>query len=107
MLYYPQLTTGSIAQYPITRRNIRRTVVNALADGTQITMGDSGAAAVNWTLRYSHLTAIELNALQQLFASTYGRWQTFTFLDPTDNLLNWSEDLSQADWLTIDRKSVV
>lgn len=98
MLYYPQLPAGSIAQYPITRNNIRRTVVNSSADGTQITMADPSGAAVNWSLSYSHLTSVELNLLQQLFASAYGRWQTFTFLDPTDNLLNWSEDLSQAEW---------
>ncbi len=98
MLYYPQLPSGSIAQYPIGRNNIRRTVVNSLLDGTQITMSDPGAAAVQWTLSYSHLTIGELSAVQQLFGSTLGRWQTFTFLDPTDNLLNWSEDLSQAAW---------
>ena len=98
MLYYPQLPTGAIAQYPISRNNIRRTVANTLADGTQITMADPGAAAVSWTLTYAHLTTSELNALTQLFAAAQGRWQTFTFLDPTDNLLNWSEDLSQADW---------
>jgi hypothetical protein len=61
-------------------------------------MADPGAAAVNWSLSYSHLTAAELSALQQLFANSYGRWRTFGFLDPTDNLLNWSEDLSQAEW---------
>jgi hypothetical protein len=99
MLYYPQLPTGSIAQYPITRNNIRRTVINSLPDGTQISMADAGAAAVNWSFTYSDLTAAELNALQQLFAISYGRWQTFGFLDPTDNLLNWSEDLSQAEWV--------
>jgi hypothetical protein len=98
MLYYPQLPTGSIAQYPITRNNIRRTVINSLADGTQIAMADPGAAAVRWTLSYSDLTAAELSALQQLFTSTSGRWNTFGFLDPTDNLLTWSEDLSQAQW---------
>ena len=98
MLYYPQLPTGSIAQYPITRNNIRRTVINSLPDGTQIAMTDPGAAAVNWSLAYQHLTAAELSALQQLLSTSFGRWQTFGFLDPTDNLLNWSEDLSQPEW---------
>jgi hypothetical protein len=98
MLYYPQLSSGSIAQYAIGRNNVRRTLINSLPDGTQIAMADSGASAVNWTLTYSYLTTAELSALQQLFAATLGRWQIFTFLDPTDNLLNWSEDLSQAVW---------
>lgn len=98
MLYYPQLSSGSIAQYAIRRNNIRRTLVNLLPDGTQIPMTDPGAAAVSWTLMYSHLNSAEVSGLQGLFASTLGRWQTFTFVDPTDNLLQWSEDLSQAVW---------
>lgn len=97
-LYFPQLSTGCIGQYPITRRSGRRTVVNVLADESEIRMPDAGAAAVRWQLSYTNLTRDEISALQSLFESTSGRWQSFTFLDPTDNLLNFSEDVSQPCW---------
>ncbi len=98
MLYYPQLLTGSICQYPITRRSTRRSIANQLADGTIIRMADSGASQTGWGLNYEHLTLSEVSNLEQLFQSSSGSWQSFTFLDPTDNLFAWSEDLTQPVW---------
>ena len=98
MLYYPQLLTGSISQYPVSRTSTRRTITNTLPDGTNIRTSDDGAAEVGWDLTYSHLTDAEAGAIETLFESVCGTWQTFTFLDPTDNLLIWSEDLSQSAW---------
>lgn len=98
MLYYPQLTSGSIGHYPIARNDRRRTVTNILADGSDIREEDAGAAQVLWDLSYAHLTSAELASIQQLFDSVEGRLETFTFLDPTDNLLNWSEDFTHSAW---------
>jgi hypothetical protein len=98
MLYYPQLATGATSQFPMSRRNQRRTVVNTMIDGSDIRAQDSGAAQVTWQLNYSHLTLSELSAIVQFHASVRGQLQTFTFVDPTDNLLNWSEDLAQPVW---------
>ena len=33
MLVFPQLTTGAVALYPVTKQGLQRTVVNVLADG--------------------------------------------------------------------------
>jgi hypothetical protein len=33
MLVFPQLVTGAVALYPVTRQSVLRTVVNTLADG--------------------------------------------------------------------------
>lgn len=98
MLYYPQLTTGSLSQYPVSRTNHRRTVKNALADGSDIREEDPGAAQVIWDLSYAHLTTSEFTSIEELFAAVEGRLGTFTFLDPTDNLLNWTEDLTHNTW---------
>lgn len=98
MLYYPQLATGSISQYPVTRTNQRRTVANVLADGSDLRMEDSGAAQVSWDLTYTHVTTDEFARIQALFDAVEGRLGTFTFVDPTDNLLNWTEDYSQSTW---------
>jgi len=98
MLYYPQLTTGSIAQFPVKRGTNMRTVANQLASGYTIRMADTGAQKVQWQLRYSELTDGERSSIESLFEAAEGQLNTFTFLDPTDNLLLWSEDWTQAVW---------
>jgi hypothetical protein len=98
MLYYPQLTTGSIAQFPVTRTVNMRTVANQLPSGFMIRMADTGAQKVQWRLVYSDLTDGERSSLESLFEASEGQLNTFTFLDPTDNLLMWSEDWTQSVW---------
>src|ERR1700728_1914186 len=98
MLYYPQLTTGAVAQFPVTRSTNMRAVANQLASGFTIRMADTGAQKVQWQLRYSDLTTGELSSIESLFEASEGQLNTFTFLDPTDNLLMWSEDWTQAVW---------
>lgn len=98
MLYYPQLTTGAVSQFPVTRTTDMRTVANQLASGFTIRMSDIGAQKVQWRLRYSRLTDNERSSIESLFEASQGQLNTFTFLDPTDNLLMWSEDWTQAVW---------
>ena len=98
MLYYPQLATGSVSQFPVTRRTSIRTVSNQLASGATIRMADAGAQKVQWRLQYSSLNDGERSSIQDLFEAAEGQLNTFTFLDPTDNLLMWSEDWTQAVW---------
>ncbi|MBI3470749.1 MAG: hypothetical protein HY013_05275, partial [Candidatus Solibacter usitatus] len=38
------------------------------------------------------------DALGQFFETAEGRLEDFTFLDPADNLLRWSEDLTNPVW---------
>jgi hypothetical protein len=98
MLYYPQLSTGVVSQFPIGRRTTMRTISNDLPSGDVIRMSDPGSAAVAWQLQYSDLTDGEWTSLEQLFEGTEGKLTTFTFLDPMDNLLMWSEDWTNAVW---------
>jgi hypothetical protein len=99
MLYYPQLTTGAVSQFPVTRNTNMRAVANQLPSGYTIRMADTGAQKVQWRLQYSALTDGELASIESLFESSEGQLNTFTFLDPTDNLLMWSEDWTQAVWI--------
>jgi hypothetical protein len=99
MFYFPQLSTGSIAQYPIQKRRVARTVVNEAADGNQYKLADVNAAAVEWALSFQTITDAERDALVSLFENVEGRLGSFTFLDPADNLLVWSEDLTQTAWV--------
>jgi hypothetical protein len=98
MLVFPQLVTGASALYPVTRRARQRTVVNVLGDGRTDVFADPSAAATEWDLRASGMTLAEWSAIETLFLATSGMWQTFTFLDPTGNLLADSEDFSAGAW---------
>jgi hypothetical protein len=75
-----------------------RTLSNELAGGNTIRMGDPSAGLVRWQLQYSNITDAEWATIEQLFAAAEGRLTTFTFLDPTDNLLMWSEDWTKPAW---------
>jgi hypothetical protein len=98
MLYFPQLATGALAQFPLQRRLTRRTIVNQAFDGTMVKLDDPSAAGISWDLSYVGLTEAERQEIETLFRDTEGRLRSFTFLDPAGNLLSWSEDLSKAVW---------
>ena len=98
MLYFPQLSTGAVGQYPIQKRRLSRTVVNEALGGARVKLPDPNASAVEWTLDFQTLSDNERDALAQLFGAVEGQLSDFTFLDPTDNLLLWSEKLDEAVW---------
>jgi hypothetical protein len=98
MAHYPQLLTDTVCQFPTNRRATTRTVLNELTGGVNIRMGDPGGAAIRWVLKYSGLTDDELGSLRELFDAMEGRLNTFTFLDPTANLLEWSDDWTKSVW---------
>jgi hypothetical protein len=100
MLVYPQLPTGALAQFPAQRRRHVRTLVNTAADGTAVKLGDPGAATIEWQLQYAGLNDAELSALVNFFEAAEGSLNGFTFVDPTANLLAWSNDLKDAVWLS-------
>lgn len=99
MLYFPQLVSGATGQFPGTKRVLRRTVVNEAVDGSTVKLADPTASAREWRLALAGLTDAEWNAIETLFEAVEGRLGCFTFLDPFDNLLSWSEDASAAAWI--------
>jgi hypothetical protein len=98
MFYFPQLSSGATGQFPITRQRSARTVVNQSWQGYQVKLADPGAAITDWHLSFAEMSDQELAALEALFQAVEGRLTPFTFLDPADNLLAWSEQQSQAVW---------
>jgi hypothetical protein len=98
MLVYPQLGTGALSQFPVRKRRRLRTVTNTAADGSSIKLADPAAEITEWQLEYAELTDDEVAALQQFFAAAEGTLNGFTFLDPTANLLAWSDKLDEAVW---------
>jgi hypothetical protein len=98
MLVFPQLSTGALAQFPILKRRMTRTVLNEAPDGARVKLADAAAAAVEWELAFATLSDAERGAISELHAAAEGRLGAFTFLDPTDNLLCWSEKLDETSW---------
>ena len=100
MIWFPQIGSGSIAQFPITRSRQWRTIVNSLESGERITLPDQYANQIAWQLAYQDLSDVEVRNLTGLFGACKGRAAMFGFVDPLANLLGWSEDLTRPDWQT-------
>ncbi|MGA8026576.1 MAG: hypothetical protein WB992_05480 [Bryobacteraceae bacterium] len=99
-LYYPQLTSGALAQYPIRKTRMVRTIKNVLPDGDLILLADPGAARLVWQLSYTDLSAADTALLQNHFNTCVGPFHAFTFIDPTGNMLVSSSDLTAGVWQT-------
>ena len=98
MLFYPQLQTGNIAQFPLKKLLRVRTVENQLMDGSRIVQRGLQPMVSEWELRYNGISEAERIAIEQFHSQAEGRLHPFTFLDPMSNLLAWSEDLSKTVW---------
>jgi hypothetical protein len=98
MSWYPQIGSGAIAQFPLTRSRMWRAITNDLESGELITLPDAAAGQIEWKLSYQDLTDTETGTLSNLFTSSQGGFGAFTFIDPLANLLGWSEDLTQSNW---------
>lgn len=99
MLVYPQLGTGALSQFPVQKRRRLRTVVNAAADGSFVKLADPTGEYTEWSLTYGQLSDAEISALEQFFTAAEGTLNGFTFLDPTANLLAWTDYLNNAAWV--------
>ena len=98
MLVYPQLETGALAQFPVHKARRPRTVINRAPDGSTIRIPDPAAETTEWLLTYKDLSDEEATALRSFFDAAEGTLQGFTFLDPTGNLLAFSEQLDDDVW---------
>ncbi len=99
-LYFPQLTSGALAQYPIKKTRLVRTIKNVLPDGSMVLLADPGGARLLWQMAYTSLSTVDVGALQAHFEACVGPYHAFTFIDPTDNMLVSSFDLTATGWQT-------
>jgi hypothetical protein len=86
-LFFPQLSTGALVQYPVKRSKSVHTVSTQAEDGSVLTYFDPKGSMLTWQLEYAGITQAEVNQLQVLFDACAGRLRTFTFIDPLANLL--------------------
>ncbi len=97
---FPQLETGAVTQFPFSKRTFQRVILNEAADGSTVRAADPFCGAIEWTLTFKHISDDELGRLSRFFDECHGRLLDFTFGDPTDNLLAWSEQLDEPVWET-------
>ncbi|HEX4772717.1 MAG TPA: hypothetical protein VH351_17925 [Bryobacteraceae bacterium] len=97
-LVFPQLSSGALAQYPIRKTRLARTIKNLLADGNLLLNSDPHGSRLVWELEYMELSSYDLQALQIHFANCVGPFHAFTFIDPTDNMIASSADLTGGVW---------
>ena len=64
-----------------------------------ILLPDRSARRVEWELTYNNISAQDVDALQSHFRICSGPFRSFVFLDPTENLLPFSNSLSAPVWL--------
>lgn len=98
MSWFPQLTAGTLAQFPVVRSRQWRTISNQTEGGELISLPDSPADRITWDLQYQDLSDAEAGRVNALFASAAGQAGVFGFVDPLANVIAWSEDLSRPDW---------
>ncbi len=98
MNWFPQIGSGSLAQFPLQRKRQWRAITNVMESGELISLPDANGGQIEWKLSYQELTDAEAANLTSLFAASGGEAGSFGFVDPFANLLGWSEDLSQPGW---------
>lgn len=99
-LFFPQLSTGAVAQYPVKKTRLVRTIKNVLPDGSMLLAPDPNGGDAIWQLSYTGLEIGDIQALQTHFVACAGPFRAFTFIDPTENMLVWSSDLTSAPWIS-------
>ena len=101
-LFFPQLASGAIAQYPIRKTSVVSTVKNVLPDGSMLVYRYPNAPQNRiWQLVYNDLDVADMQALAAHFSACAGPLHAFTFIDPTENMLAWSSDLRMPPWASL------
>jgi hypothetical protein len=98
MNWFPQIGSGAIAQFPVTRTRTWHNIINLIESGEQVTLPDADGGLIQWRLSYQDLTATEVQNLNSLYVTSQGSFAPFTFADPLANLLGWSEQFTQPGW---------
>jgi hypothetical protein len=82
MASFPVLSTGAVAQYPLSRGTSYAVETVQFIDGTQQRCLTRGKALRRWLISLTLLTEIELAQIEQFFDALQGNFEPFTFVDP-------------------------
>lgn len=95
---FPQLSTGAVTQFPFQAEVRFRSTRYEGPSGGELFYNDPDFEEWAWEITLEDLTDAEWGDLEQLFTSCGGGLGGFTFLNPSANLLKWSENLLQDEW---------
>lgn len=95
---FPQLSTGAVLQFPFQAEVRFRSVRHEGPSGGEMAYNDPDIEEWTWEITLEDLTDSEWGEIEQLFIAAGGSLNGFTFLDPSANLLKWSEALSEDAW---------
>ena len=59
MNWFPQIGSGTVAQFPLTRQRKWRAITNVLANGERISLPDENGGQIEWMLTYQDLSDAE------------------------------------------------
>lgn len=94
------LSTGALARYPMARSRKYATKQIDFADFSRQTAPLLSTALMNWDVTLAQLTDSEIADCSAFFDAQQGSYGTFTFIDPWDNLLKYSEEFENSVWLS-------
>jgi len=106
-LVFPQLSSGAMAEYPLRKRQLIQSPLNAFADGSLTVSGINVNYQKVWELAYTELTSADQASLQSLFQACRGPLRPFLFIDPTDNMLSNSTDFTLGSWSKDPQLSII
>ena len=98
MSLFPQIASGAITSLPVSRSGRYVTRLNRLADLNEYRYADQANILMRWEVALEAIPDADVTTLAAFFAARNGKYSRFTFLDPLENLLKWSEDYSQSLW---------
>jgi len=108
MAIFPQVNTRNymMVQTPFGESQEYATILQPVQTGMMWAFGTRGAGLSGYptgplsrfAVAYSNITDAEINTLYSFFQSVKGSYGSFAFLDPSGNLLQYSELFSNAYW---------
>jgi hypothetical protein len=97
----------SLFTLPLGRESRFTSRINRTPDYTEMRAQDQTGPLFRWNLQIGPISDAEATTLQSFYANCDGGYQTFAFLDPLDNLLQWSEDFTQSCWQSTSPSSLL
>lgn len=98
MATFPRLKTDAVMQYPAGRGFQYGNSVLRFLDGAEQRYRESSAPLRAWRIRLDLLDEAELAALEAFFVTSQGRFGSFAFLDPWDDVTYPDCSLDQDDF---------
>jgi hypothetical protein len=99
-MIFPAINSNGIrAHYPNEVSFEHLTNATDLASGKRYSASWRNAPLSRFTLNFAGLIDNEVSVLRGFMANCHGRYATFQYVDPTGNLLQYSEDFTQAPWV--------